>query len=147
MVAPAGRRIEQLTAAEQPRKSLLIVSDCADRFGGLLSSLRREGVAVDRIERLEDLRRMTFDKYALAILDLNPAQLLPALLRLRSRTAVADLPVLVEAGRINDNSRMAALLRRFRAMPCALGDLVGLVRKRLGIGASRNPNRTRRKLL
>lgn len=147
MVAPAGIRIEQLAKAEQSRKSLLIVSDCADRFGGLLSSLRREGVAVDRIDSVEDLRRMTFDKYAMAILDLNPAQLLPALLRLRSRAAFADLPVLVEAGRINDNSRMASLLRRFRAMPCALGDLVGLVRKRLGIGASRNPNRTRRKLL
>lgn len=147
MALTAGVHSAISQTVERRRPYLLIVSDGADRFDGLLSSLRREGVAVERVERIEDLRRLKLEKYALAILDLKPSQLLPVLLRLRARAALENLPVLVESSRLSDNNRMAALLRRFRAMPCALGDLVALVRKRFGKDQGRDQGRRRRKLL
>ena len=143
MVLSASRPASGSHPVEQCKPGLLLFSDGVNRFVGLLSMLRREGVAVKHIERIEDLGRVKLEEFALAILDLDPAELLPVLRRLRSGAGLESLSVLVSSTRLPDNWRMAALLRRFRAMPCAPDDLLALVRQRL-VG---NKRQRRRKLL
>ena len=131
MILSASRQAVLPQPVERRTPGLLLISDGLGRFGSLLSLLRREGVTVQRINKVEDLNGIEPEEYELAIIDLSPSQLQPVLRRLRARAAVEKLSILVEAGRLADNGKMADLLRRFRAMPCALGDLIALARRRL----------------
>src|SRR5690349_13022633 len=114
MILSASRQAVLPQPVERRKPCLLLVSDGIDRFGSLLSLLRREGVAVQRINKVEDLYGIEPEEYELAIIDLSPSQLPPVLRRLRARAAVDKLSILVEAGRLGDNGKVADLLRRFR---------------------------------
>ncbi|MBI1761682.1 MAG: hypothetical protein HYR56_09630 [Acidobacteria bacterium] len=104
---------------------LLLFSDCAERLDWLHALLAYEAVEIHVASSLEELQGECASEHALAVIDVNPAQLPQVLDIIRASRGHSEIPLLVETSRCNQ-PLLAGLLPKYRAMPCGLRELVAL---------------------
>lgn len=107
---------------------MLIISDSKDGSKRLQASLSAGGVAITIVDSPSEVRRACQQGHDLVIVDVGPECVADVLRDIRSSARHAEIPVLVEAGRISRESSLVGVLPRFRAMPCSGDELIKLAR-------------------
>lgn|SRR5262245_26313551 len=116
----------------------LIVCDSVDRLKKLRSALDTGGAEITGISSLQELDRACVSEHDLAIVDVQPAQILRVLKTLRASVGHARIPLLVEASKFTAEHNMAGVLPKYRAMPCSDAELLTLAQQQI------NPSNGRR---
>src|SRR5262245_25065260 len=115
-------------AVSRPR--ILIISDSTERIPHLQAGFDSQEVEIASAVFPEEWEYVSGDKHDLAVVDVGPALLEPALGNLRASKEHAEIPVLVEQSRIAA-APLAGVLPKYRAMPCSQDELIRLARRRL----------------
>jgi DNA-binding response OmpR family regulator len=115
-------------AVSRPR--ILIISDSPERIPHLQIGFDSQEVEITSAVFPEEWEYVSGDKHDLAVVDVGPALLEPALGNLRASKEHAEIPVLVERNRIAA-APLAGVLPKYRAMPCSHDELIRLARRRL----------------
>lgn len=110
---------------------LLIVTDSEKRRRQLLNTFSSSAAEITSVNSVEEFNRACRERHDLAVVDLEPDKLKEALKKLRDSVAHADIPLLVDVGRISSDRAWAGVLPQFRAMPCNPHEMVALARRRM----------------
>jgi DNA-binding NtrC family response regulator len=125
--ADAARRADQDMSTSL---RLLIISDCSERMKQLKAALDVGEIEIIGVNSLDRLNNFMGRDYDLVAVDVGLEHLASVLIALRSKVKYAEIPVLVECGRISTETGFAGVLPRYRAMPCFQSDLITLVKRR-----------------
>jgi DNA-binding response OmpR family regulator len=112
------------------RPRILIISDSPERIPHLQIGFDSQDVEIASVVFPEEWEYISGNKHDLAVVDVGPALLEPALGNLRASKEHAEIPVLVEQSRIAA-APLAGVLPKYRAMPCSHDELIRLARRRL----------------
>jgi DNA-binding response OmpR family regulator len=128
MVNRTVNQVEDRPVVSRPRA--LIISDSAERIPRLQSVLPPDEVEITSVVFPEEWGYAATGKHDLVLIDVGP-ELLDTLLRVLRTSGHAEIPVLVENGRIAEVSSIAGVMPKYRAMPCGHAEMMRLVRRRL----------------
>ncbi len=121
---------QQVTTKPQTPQ-LLIVSDSEAHRQHLVNAFNATGIEITLATSLEECAEACREKHDIAIIDIPPAQLKAVLQQLRATATHANIPLLVDIGRISADRSLAGVLPQFRAMPCNPHEMVTLARRRI----------------
>jgi PleD family two-component response regulator len=128
--AVAMSQSSPLQAVPSGRPRLLIITDSSERLSKLRASLNVGEVEITSATSPEEMcSGCGGGGHDLVVVDVSPETIRGVLNRLRRCPGCTKIPVLVEADRLTDNTGLAGLLPRYRAMPCSRTDLVALSRR------------------
>lgn len=116
---------------------LLILSDARENLRAFQNLLGRQNVEITTALFPDEWERVPDTRYDFVIVDVGPSRLTALLDAVRTRTQLADAPVLVEITRVAADANLAGVMPRYRAMPCGRPELLSLVRRRLTSMTSR----------
>jgi CheY-like chemotaxis protein len=129
MFATKPEKALQPIAITDNKPRLLLVSDSAERLKALKSCVAAGDFEIDLACSMRELRRACREPHDLVALDAAPTNIIEMLDLIRGSAGNAEIPVLVECTRINNDRRLAGVLPNFRAMPCNSAELQVLLRK------------------
>jgi hypothetical protein len=112
------------------RPRILIISDSPERIPHLQIGFDSQDVEIASVVFPEEWEYISGNKHDLAVVDVGPALLEPALGNLRASKEHGEIPVLVEQSRIAA-APLAGVLPKYRAMPCSHDEMIRLARRRL----------------
>ncbi|MDX2029033.1 MAG: response regulator [Blastocatellia bacterium] len=112
------------------REKVLVVTDSEEQLRSIHSLLNADEFEIECVRTQEEFDAVCVKPHDLAIVDLNSAQLLVTLPKLRRSSAHDRIPVLVSSTRIEDDPNLAGLLPQYRAMACSPTELQILMRRR-----------------
>jgi CheY-like chemotaxis protein len=130
------RQGHQPETVSRPR--VLIISDSAERIPHLQAGFDSHEVEIASAVFPEEWEYVSGERHDLAVVDVSPALLEPLLGNLRASKEHAEIPVLVEQSKIAATP-LPGVLPKYRAMPCAYNELIGLARRRLTLIADQWP--------
>jgi DNA-binding response OmpR family regulator len=110
---------------------LLIVTDSEPHRQNLVNAFNATGIKITLANSIEECAEACREKHDIAIIDIPPAQLKAVLQQLRASATHANIPLLVDIGRISSDRSLAGVLPQFRAMPCNPHEMVTLARRRI----------------
>jgi DNA-binding response OmpR family regulator len=116
------------TAVSRPRA--LVICDSAERTSRWRSAFDPQEAEITCAVFPEEWGRVSRDTHDLAVVDVGPTLLESLLKNLRASEGHAEIPVLVENGRIAA-AAPAGVLPKYRAMPCSHDELIKLARRRI----------------
>ncbi len=120
----------QSTKTPSPPR-LLIVTDSVMRRRQLSNAFSSPEIEITSVRSVEEFNHACLERHDLVVIDLEPDRLKEALKMLRDSAAHADIPLLVDVGRISSDRSLAGVLPQFRAMPCNPNEMVALARRRM----------------
>lgn len=119
---------QRLRQIPDHKPRLLLVCDSADRLNKLRASLGSSNVEITGVNSIEELRYACRVQHCIAVVDIGPDRIIPALEAVRNSGEHTAIPLLVEASRIAPVLSLAGVLPRYRAMPCCENEIVLLTR-------------------
>jgi DNA-binding NtrC family response regulator len=108
---------------------LLLVSDAPDHLSDLQAQLNTGEVEITKARSVEEVRSACSRPHDVAVVDVEPGQLIKVLKTLRSSERNNDISVLVDASRLTPEPHLAGVLPAYRAMPCSHSQLITLARR------------------
>ncbi len=126
-----ARRPATQTRTESHSPQLLIVTDSESHRQNLVNSFNASGIDISLAASVEECEVLCREKHDLAIIDVAPSQLKAVLQQLRDSPTHANIPLLVDIGRISSDQSLAGVLPQYRAMPCNPHEMVTLARRRI----------------
>ena len=118
-----------LDAVPSGRPRLLIITDSSERLATLKASLNVGEVEITSAASPEEMCRGCRGGHDLVVVDVSPESISGLLKTLRGCPGCTKIPVLVEVDGLTDNTGLAGLLPKYRAMPCSHTDLLTLSRQ------------------
>jgi DNA-binding NtrC family response regulator len=131
MIAPNLAQVLQLTPRQASKPRLLLVSDSVERLRTLRSAINSADFELRTACSHKELRNACHEAHDLVALDVNPSQIAATLKLIRSSEGHAEIPILVESGRIINDLSLAGVLPSYRAMPCNRTELLTLLRRHI----------------
>jgi DNA-binding response OmpR family regulator len=126
-----ARRPATPSSPKSHSPQLLIVTDSEPHRQNLVNAFNTSGIGITVAASIEECEKACHNKHDLAIIDVPPAQLKAILQQLRESPTHANIPLLVDIGRISADQSLAGVLPQFRAMPCNPHEMVTLARRRI----------------
>ncbi len=115
----------------QQTLQLLLVSDSESYQQQLNNAFNATGINITVATSVEECEKACRENHDIAIIDIPPAHLKEVLQSLRASATHANIPLLVDIGRISSDRSLAGVLPQFRAMPCSPHEMVTLARRRI----------------
>lgn len=128
MLAPTIGHNSPLRSVLSPKARLLLIADSTGQLNQLKAGIKSTNVEITGVSSLEELRAACRNHHDLVVVNVHSSQIQPALSTLRLSAGHANIPVLVESSRLQDNLNLAGVLPAFRAMACSQAELVMLTR-------------------
>lgn len=112
------------------KEKVLVVTDSDEQLRSIHSMLSASEFEIECARTQEEFDAVCGKPHDLAIVDLNSAQLIVTLPKLRRSSTHDRIPVLVSSMRIEDDPTLAGLLPKYRAMACSPNELQLLMQRR-----------------
>ena len=110
---------------------LLLVTDSESYQQQLTNAFNATGINITVATSVEECEEACRENHDIAIIDIPPTHLKDVLQSLRASATHANIPLLVDIGRISSDRSLAGVLPQFRAMPCNPHEMVTLARRRI----------------
>ena len=127
----AKKSVSLIQAFPSKKPRLLLICDTTEQMRELQGNFEIEDVEIVSVGNIEELQSVCNQSYKVAALDVSAEQLPRILNIIRNNYLTSDIPVLVHAARLTDETNLAGVLPRYRAMPCSISDLLTLIHRQI----------------